>query len=183
MPVALLPYLTRRNWAPLFGIAGCVLLILTVTTSFASNRQLQRYSRILFSLPTMNSEQISEADGSAATRIVPNIFGARAVGISTVDDWLGHGTDADMHDLPASTELTTVDDAGVFHVWYNYGIIAALLLWWLIAAIVIDRGEPFTLLMLFLALIQSAHCNGQLLWLLLSTAIIWMGCCGTSRKI
>jgi hypothetical protein len=172
MPAALLPYLTRRNWAPLVGTIGCVLLIITVTTPFASNRQLQRCSRILIATVKGDTEAIAQADFSAATRIVPNFVGAHAIGLSAVDDWFGHGTDADRSDLQPPTIYEKYGDAGIFHVWYNYGFIAALLLWWLLVAVVVDRREPLTLILLLLALIESAHCNGQMLATLLTLSII-----------
>jgi hypothetical protein len=38
--------------------------------------------------------------------------------------------------------------------------------------VVVDRREPLTLILLLLALIESAHCNGQMLATLLTLSII-----------
>lgn len=171
-PIALIPYLTRRNWAPIFGIAGCVVLMLIVLTPAAGNEQLRRVFRISSAIPTLEEDLIRKADSSISMRINPSLTGWDAIGFSGADDWFGHGTDADTRQLDPPSPGIAQGDAGIFHAWYNYGILAALVLWGLCISAVFRLRQPLTILMLILAFIESAHHNGQLFWIILTVALI-----------
>lgn len=175
IPFAVIPYISRRTWAPMIGIIGCIAILLTVLTPISGNANLRRAFRVVKAIPSLDTQKIHEADFSASVRINASINGSKAVGIRSADDWLGHGVDADIRDMPelASLELHIPPEAGIFHTWYNYGLPVAGILLWLVIAVVVQRQNPLTWLLLIPAIIQTAHPNGQLLWALLSVAIVY----------
>lgn len=173
VPVALLPWLTRRNWAPIVGISASVILALCVFTDFAANVQQTRVSRLMTSIPSLDRDRIEEADPSAAWRINPHIAGVHAVGLTSADDWLGHGTDADRTHAapPTSNDGNDEGDAGMFRFWYNYGFPAWLAMLALIGVCTLRRRRPLTIVMFLMALVVSTYFNTQLLWVILTYAL------------
>lgn len=174
VPIALLPWLTRRNWAPIIGISSSVVLALCVFTDFAASVQQTRALQLMTAIPTLDREQIEAADLSAAWRINPHIAGAKAVGLSTADDWFGHGAEADRTQVapPTSHDETGEGDAGMFRFWYNYGFISWLAMIALIGVCTLRPRHPLTVVMFLLALIVSLYFNTQLLWIILSFGIL-----------
>lgn len=173
-PLCLLPWLTRRSWAPIVGISTTVMIILFITTPLVDNRNFMRAQRVLFATLKMNAEKVDSADISAAARISPTIRGAKAVATPSIATVTGHGVDADLQEMPpVKGNMRPRGSAGAFKMWYNYGFPAAVSLWALILTATITRRRKLSWLTAFIAFAVSAEFNMQLLWLVLAFAFTY----------
>lgn len=182
-PFSLLPLLSRRRLSGVAaGVAGLVALLaalplgqeIPLEERGTMTRIFQRIGRMSYAIVTLDSDSIREADPSIAARVVPTIEGARRVSLTEADDWTGRGVDADWRDMPgvAGSDRMT---AGMFHVWYNYGIAASLALWWLIITVTAVPRVPATWVMGALLIFLSSECNWQLFWCPMTLALFYLG--------
>lgn len=171
-PLAILPLLTRKNILPVVGTVASVTFILAVTTPFIESTHTKRIVRVTKAIVKANPDSIIAADESIAFRVVPSIYGASRASVTTPDDWIGHGVDADKRDFPPRP---TVEEgfAGMFHTWHNYGIPASMLLWALIIMAVALRRKPSTWILAALLIFICGECNWQFFWCPMTIAIIY----------
>lgn len=134
---------------------------------FASeNKSVSRVRKVMAATMTLNEKAIIKADHSASFRIVPSIQGAKFVKLTTMNDWIGYGVDADQKLIPP---LPTVKagNAGSFYLWINYGFIVAILFWAFSFRTCLIKGEWASILIWFLCIFMYGGLNNQIIWLAL----------------
>lgn len=184
-PLCFLPFISRRTIAPAIGIASTVVILLMIATPVARNREFMRAQRAVFAtLALKDTAAIVEADNSISQRIVPSIQGARRIVKFDKATIIGHGVDADMRDIPKRAINThEPPSAGMFKMWYNYGMPAALLLWLGTIPAIIVRREWYTYIVAAIAFVVSAEHNLQLFWMTVAFGMAFKhNVCGTPYK-
>ena len=146
-----------------------ILLVVTLIVIFSilsENKSVTRVRNILVATVMLNEDAIIRADHSASFRIVPTIQGAKKVGFGTVNDWLGHGVDADQ-ELIAPLPSVKKGSAGAFSVWFNFGCIVALLYWIFTFKICYIRRDIASVFIWLLVIFQYGGMNNQIVWLVI----------------
>ena len=141
--------------------------VVAIFTFYSENKTVGRVTRLAVAIVTLNEDEIFKADGSGAARIVPTIQGAKQVGFMTVDDWFGHGVDADVYAFRPLPGLKT-GHAGSFYLWFNFGLIVAFLYWAFTIKTCYARGDWVSLLIWFVCVFMYGGLNNQIIWLSLS---------------
>ncbi|MCM1368961.1 MAG: hypothetical protein NC204_01160 [Candidatus Amulumruptor caecigallinarius] len=168
----LIPLINRKTAAPIAGITICCMMIFLVCTPVMQNKSFMRVQKLMFALPTLDEQKIMDADLSASCRIVPSIRGCKALAAEPDKLLTGHGVDADSRDIPV-VAYGVRSGAGIFKAAYNYGLIAALSIWSLIAIVTIVPGKPVSWLTALIALTMSGEYNLQLFWVVLAFAMAY----------
>lgn len=104
-------------------------LIVTVA-DFMGVKEIVRARDTVVAVLTLDERQIIKTDASASTRIVPSIVGIKHVGVTTLDDWFGHGVDYSLDLVYRYLRIPVAKDipgAGAFTIWLNYGLLAFLI--------------------------------------------------------
>jgi len=134
---------------------------------FASeNKSVSRVRKVVVATMTLNERAIIQADHSASFRIVPSIQGAKFVGLTTLNDWVGHGVDADQK-LISPLPTVKAGNAGAFYMWVNYGFLVALLFWAFSFKVCLIKNEWASILVWFLCIFMYGGLNNQIIWLVL----------------
>lgn len=172
-PVALLPFITRKNIYRYCGAAIVVVAIVAIIPE-GTIGNLDRVKKFSTALITTDPELISESDPSIASRILPTLWGAEAL---TLDKELitGHGVDAsirDIEDIP-NDGFEEKGSAGIFNMLYNYGLPAAFFLIYSIVVCVLVGHSWATWVTLIFAIFLSAEYNMQLLWLVMAYGMVY----------
>lgn len=139
--------------------------IIFIGLSFLSdNKSIKRVQKIVVATLTFDEEAIIKADHSASFRIVPTIQGAKKTGFSDLDDWFGHGVDADQKMLKPLPSVTK-GSAGAFYLWINWGILVAVLFWWFTFKMIFDKDNIITSIFIwFLIPFITGVINSQFIW-------------------
>lgn len=135
-----------------------------IISYFGANKTLQRTIDVVEATITLDENKIIEADGSGSYRIVPFFRGANAVGFTTIEDYIGHGIDADMRDIEPLPGTTT-GCAGPFVIWYNYGLILQVIYWLITFNICYIRKNKASILIWLLCVFNYGGMNNQIVWL------------------
>lgn len=174
-PLPLLPFINRRNFllaTCIANVIGCSILI----AAHFGERQCSRICDVASVITTLDEHKITDADISIADRIVPSIRGAKRIANIDIHTLTGHGTDADLTEI-ANRPFFRVDQfrgsAGIFKLWYNFGIIPAIALFYLIFITIVRKGNPVSFIVALLAIQLSADYNFQLLWMVMAVAMIY----------
>lgn len=134
---------------------------------FASeNKSVSRVRKVVVATMTLNEKAIIKADHSASFRIVPSIQGAKLIGLTTLNDWVGYGVDADQK-LISPLPTVKVGNAGSFYMWVNYGFLVALLFWTFSFRVCLIKKEWASILVWFLCIFMYGGLNNQIIWLVL----------------
>lgn len=158
---------------PSFQRANTILVViaglLIVSIAANENHNFDRAFRFSKAVLTLDEKQIIRADGSGAHRIVQSFRGAKLVGLSDIDDWIGHGVDADRDLIPNWQSSYLSGGAGMFFLWVNYGFLACML-WWLFSFhITLLKHEPLISTFIWLLTIFiMGGLNNQIIWLVLA---------------
>ena len=167
-PLTLLPYLRPRNFCGYVCVGFFALLIFMILPT-QRNGQIDRLRQLVVAVPTFNDSAVIRADESASARIVPTFRGARLVTTLSPETIVGHGVDADRTATdPKPCDRNGYGSAGVFSVWYNYGIIAALALWIAIGSTTLVGNSWISIIPFLLAFQFSETYNMQLMWLVMA---------------
>ena len=146
----------------------CVLVLFTILNYFDSSA-LDRSSKVFSVIFSLDTNAIIEADHSASIRIVPVIILSQMVGVSTTNDWFGHGIDYVSSFLsnliPGVPE--GVSGGGMFQLWLEYGFVVFILFMIIIIQAGFNRKDLFSLLFLFL-LVFLYGVNTQMVWFCLT---------------
>ncbi len=144
-----------------------ILLVIGGLLFFSENKSIKRVANVIGATFTLNKETIIKADGSASYRIVPTIQGAKFIGCTSLNDWVGYGIDADaklIKPLPG----TKTGSAGAFKLWVNYGLMVLILFWIFSFGICYIRGDWITILVWGLCIFIPGGLNYQIIWLVLA---------------
>ena len=169
-PLALLPYIGRRNYYYYLSAAAVTLMIVALTP-IGQSTQIKRLTRMTTAIVTLDPDSIDAADESIAARVGPSIYGARAVDVCSRDAWTGHGVDADRRDL-TPPRIFEEGSAGVFHTWYIYGIVAAISLWIVIVETTFRKRLWPTWIITLVLLLVSSESNWQFFWFPMLLALL-----------
>ena len=130
----------------------------------SGNRTIVRVQKIITATLTFDENKIIRADGSGSYRIVPTIRGAKAVSLTDLDDWFGHGIDADVYAIKPLPG-TDAGHAGSFYLWYNYGFLVSILFWMFSLSICLIKKDPVSILVWLLCIFSYGGLNNQIIWL------------------
>lgn len=172
-PLCLLPYLNRKT-LPYALIAVAAVVAAVTLTPVGQSLQIKRLKDTIVATATLDADRIIKADGSAAFRIVPTIYGAEALDITEPDFWIGHGTDADQYEI--KERPCSMDDkgsAGIFSLLYNYGAVCALAFWAAIFTSCVNTRKWITIIPALYALQLSVDFNMQLCWMVMALALFY----------
>ena len=146
-------------------LASIVVIVIVLGVLYSSeNRSIVRIQKIITATLSLDENKIIRADGSGSYRIVPTIRGAKAVSITDLDGWFGHGIDADVY---AIKPLPGTDSghAGSFYLWYNYGFLVSILFWIFSLSICLIKKDPVSILVWLLCVFMYGGLNNQIIWL------------------
>ena len=167
--IILMKMIDKKRFIQSFVIVGCIVCYMFFVSE---NKSIVRMRKLAVATLTLNEETILMAGGSGAYRIVPTIQGAKKIGITSMDDWFGHGVDADLKaikPLPGAT----VGNAGTFHLWYNYGFPVAVI-WWLFSFFTCRiKGDMVSILIWLLCVFMYGGLNSQIIWMVLAISFIY----------
>lgn len=130
----------------------------------SGNRTIVRVQKIITATLTFDENKIIRADGSGSYRIVPTIRGAKAVSLTDLDGWFGHGIDADVYAIKPLPG-TDAGHAGSFYLWYNYGFLVSILFWMFSLSICLIKKDPVSILVWLLCIFSYGGLNNQIIWL------------------
>jgi len=143
-----------------------ILLISIFLIDLVGIHSFERTYKVLLATITLNPYKILEVDHSAALRIVPIIFLAKMINITTINGLFGHGIDYVASFLykviPGIPK--GVSGGGLFQLWIEYGFISFLLFVIFSIKTVYRKGDYLTLVFWFL-LVFMYGVNSQIVWL------------------
>lgn len=174
-PLPVVPFIRKGNaWK--YALAAICIASAVLFTGAGDQPLIKRIKDFAIAAVSMNEEKMFEADISAADRIVPTIWGWKALRDSGPAIFTGHGTDADTHQLQSRVyDFTTKENkgfAGFFSMCYNYGLPCALAFWWATGVCTIVARRPISILTFLFALQMSADFNMQLVWMIIAFGMI-----------
>lgn len=163
---------------PSFKKANILLVIvvgiLAVSVAVNENHNFDRAFRFAKAVTTLDEQQVIKADGSGAHRIVQSFRGAKSVGLNDMEDWLGHGIDADQKMISNWQSSDMVGGAGMFSMWINYGFLVSVLWWSFTFKVIFQKNNKLvSFLIWFLIPAIGGGCNGQIIWLVLSLSLLY----------
>ena len=140
--------------------------VLFTIINYIDSSTLDRSIKVFTATLTLDENAIIEADHSASIRIVPVIILSKMVGISTINDWFGHGIDYVSSFLSNLIPGVSqgISGGGMFQLWFEYGFFVFVLFMIIIIQAGFNRKDFFTLLFLFLLVFLSGL-NSQIVWL------------------
>lgn len=86
-------FVSIKKIIPSVSLIGVIVIFFVLNSE---NKTIKRFIDVVQATATLNEQKIITTDHSASFRIVPSIQGAKAVGVFSLDDWVGHGVDADQ---------------------------------------------------------------------------------------
>lgn len=113
-------------------IASCCIALVFSLALLSGNEQLNRSAKIIDALVTADREQIVEADGSGASRIIPLMNTFTKLDLSNPQSWFGHGSLAKNDEFYQAWKDLANADYNILPIVYQYGLIG----WFLSFAIV-----------------------------------------------
>lgn len=113
-------------------ISSCCIALGFSLALLSGNEQLNRSTKIIDALVTADREQIVEADGSGASRIIPLMNTFTKLDLSTLHSWFGHGPLAQDDEFYQAWKDLANADYNILPMVYQYGLIG----WFLSLAIV-----------------------------------------------
>lgn len=159
-----LKFTQLKKLIPSFLAIGTILIVLSF---FSDNKSIKRVHKVVYATLTFDEEAIIKADHSASFRIVPTIQGAKEIGFSDLDDWFGHGIDAEQQ-LIKPLPSVTKGSAGAFYLYINWGIFVATLFWWFTFNTIFDKKNIISSIFIwFFTAFMSGGVNSQFLWLIM----------------
>lgn len=171
-PIGLIPWLSKKN----FLITFCAVILMTglvfFTLSFDDTTQYQRVIYSSKAVFTLNEEEIINADLSASERIIPAVRCLKNLNITEKEFWVGHGVDADVNTL-GNSPLNYKTEAYLFHIWYNFGILAFIPLLWLVLRICYIPKIPITIIITAAQFLMAAYVNSTPLWTIMAMMLIY----------
>ncbi|MBD5223946.1 MAG: hypothetical protein HDS71_07880 [Bacteroidales bacterium] len=172
-PLCLLPYITRKN-IPYILILLVALLITAFLVPLKRPTNVERVLNTITAVTTLNDQEIIKADTSASARLVPTLRGARALAGTDMQIITGHGVDADQRDLEARPcDVNERGFAGIFSIWYNYGVICSLAFWISIGFVTIIKRDWMSYVTFAMTVQLSADYNMQLGWMIMAFAMVF----------
>ena len=134
---------------------------------FSENKAVDRMKKTFAATLTLDEKTIIHTDHSASFRIVPTIQGAKFIGLTTLNDFIGHGVDADQQ-LITPLPSVKIGNSGAFYMWVNFGCIVALLFWIFTLKICFNKKDLVTLFIWLLCVFMYGGINMQIIWLVLA---------------
>lgn len=182
--IPLLPYINRKNYYWAAGIV-CIVFVVLFCSPLKNSWYVVRASDILVALPTLDDQKIINADLSGSARIVPSIWGFKAMDPTDARFYIGHGVDNIHHELPnvpASTDgLST---AGIFNLGYTYGIFCQIALWVAIWICCFVKRKWATVIVFLMGVQLAVDYNMQFVWMLMAFALTYkFVICGNQRLL
>lgn len=139
-------YFIRRN--NVIIACGCVVLVFALAP-LLGNKQLNRAVNVLSALTTADSQQIVEADGSGASRIVPLLNTFTKLDLMDSKSWFGHGSFAkDDQYFQAWKDLASAD-YNVIPIVRQFGLVGWILSVMIVFSCSIRRIFSFEALLWF----------------------------------
>lgn len=123
----------------------------------------ERARDTLISTLTLDESKIIETDHSASFRIVPLIRLFKSIGLSSSDDFLGHGVDSIDRDIDFNLGAD-VSSTTLLGVWYEYGFIAFFLFVLFSLQACVSLQYPISFIF-WLLLVFCYGLNTQIPWL------------------
>ena len=145
-------------------IAGAFILLFTTPPG-------ARAISIGEALITGEPEQIYKADPSGAMRILPSVEILQASESNMEALLVGHGPDAEKRVYSDKIEAVSIHP--VTRIFYDYGLPAQIIIWWLVFACCFKKNNLLTLPALFLGLIYCGGSSDQWFWLLLCLSFLY----------
>jgi len=162
IPIVLLKFIRGRDIVVLVTL----ILILWFAAQQISPQTMKRTTDTFWATLTLNENKIIEADASAACRIVPVIILAKNVGLTTLDDWFGHGIDSTdkllFHIMPAMGNISV--GGGIFQVWYEYGFFS-FIVFVLFSFFTCYKKDDFLSVIFWFFLVFMYGVNSQTVWI------------------
>ena len=148
-------------------IMSCVVAaLLLLQVGGVGNNNITRAFDFITAVMTLDEAKIIDADGSGAHRVVQSLRGAKFVGLSNVNDWMGYGVDADVRLIPNWQSSYLSGGAGAFYLWVNFGFLVALIWWAFSFFMVFIKSESLiSIFVWFIAVFIVGGPNNQVLWL------------------
>lgn len=151
------------NWKSTLFIFASILSIFVIG-KITGNQSIDRFSKFIPAVVSMNEKDIWNADSSGASRVIPTIQVAKHLSLTSFDGWFGHGVDYDT----SVVKIPGIKaNGGGFSLWLNYGAIVMFLFWGIIVSICRIKGEPISLLFCVFILFGGISINLQILWFML----------------
>lgn len=146
---------------------SCVVAaLLLLQVGGVGNNNMTRAFDFITAVMTLDEAKIIDADGSGAHRVVQSLRGAKFVGLSNVNDWMGYGVDADVRLIPNWQSSYLSGGAGAFYLWVNFGFLVALIWWAFSFFMVFIKSESLiSIFVWFIAVFIVGGPNNQVLWL------------------
>lgn len=164
--IILMVFLSARQLLSFLFIAA----MLVATAIYFEHSGIERVLRIVFATLSLNEAEILDAERSGAYRVVPVIATIKMVGITTVEDYFGHGVDylSDILYLYVPGLPVGATGGGLPQLWVDYGMIPfALFLSFSLSSIVYYSGshrKTILTLLIWILTVFVAGINNQLLW-------------------
>ena len=161
--LSLLVIFKFSNWKSILLILSSIILIFSIG-KITGNQSIERFSKFIPAVLTMDEQAIWNADSSGASRIVPTIQVAKHLSLTTLDGLFGYGVDYDttVVKIPGIKA-----NGGAFSLWINHGAIVMFIFWGAILSICRIKGEPISLLFCIFFLFGGITINLQILWFML----------------
>lgn len=148
--------------------------LLIISLIVSENKNFDRAFRFSKAVLSLDEKQVIKADGSGAHRIVQSFRGAKSVGLNDMEDWLGHGIDADQKMISNWQSSDMAGGAGMFSMWINYGFLVCVLWWSFTFKVIFQKNNKLvSFLIWFLIPAIGGGCNGQIIWLVLSLSLLY----------
>ncbi len=163
LPIVLLKFIRGKNIVLLVVLS----LALWFIVQQISPQTMKRTTDTFFATLTLNENKIIEVDGSASYRIVPTMLVLKNIGLTTFNDWFGHGidsTDALVRPIMSAAFGDRVLGGGEFLLWYEYGFIS-FLLFALFGFFVCYRKGDFLSIIFWFFLVLMYGINQQPPWI------------------
>ena len=162
LPIVLLKFVRLRNLIPLMIILFGTYYLIDIFGLVS----LERTYRVFTATLTLDEYKIIQADHSAAMRIVPTLICAKMIGLSTMNDWFGHGIDytaSFMYQLVPGI-IPGTSSGGMFAFALEYGIITTAIFLSFSFITSFNRRDYLSIIFWILLVILNGI-NSQITWL------------------
>jgi hypothetical protein len=160
--IVFLKFFQLKNFTSLLAFS---VIIITILLSNETS-SIDRFVNTTKAVVTLDADKVIAADHSASFRIVPMMVLSQKVGISSLDDVLGHGVDTVgkflYKYLPGGGD--NISGGGFFYIWYEYGFLAFFFLLLFTFKATVYKGQLINIVFWFF-LVFSYGINNQIIWL------------------
>jgi hypothetical protein len=146
----------------LFLLAPLVLVFIIGLES-SNIEPYERARDTVFATLTFDEEEVIRADHSASFRIVPMIKLFNSVGLTSFEDFFGHGVDSISNTIEFNLGVVPTSFT-LLGVWYEYGFIAFVIIILFSLRKCVDLTSPVSLIFWFM-LVFMYGLNTQIPWL------------------